>query len=99
MPVPYSAEELCAATREVVARNGLRSCYIRPIVFRGYGEMGLNPLEAPVDVSIACWEWDSYLGEQGKRDGVRVNVSSWQRIRDRKSTRLNSSHLGISYAV
>ena len=80
MPVPYSAEELRAATLELVARNGLRSCYIRPIVYRGYGQMGLNPLEAPVDVTIACWEWGAYLGEEGKRNGVRAKVSSWRRI-------------------
>jgi branched-chain amino acid aminotransferase len=80
MPVPYSAEELRAATLELVARNGLRSCYIRPIVNRGYGQMGLNPLEAPIDVTIACWEWGTYLGEAGKRDGVRAKVSSWRRI-------------------
>ena len=80
MPVPYSAEQLRAATLELVARNGLRSCYIRPIVYRGYGQMGLNPLEAPVDVTIACWEWGAYLGEEGKRNGVRAKVSSWRRI-------------------
>src|SRR5947207_7085808 len=80
MPVPYSAEELRSATLELVARNGLRSCYIRPIVNRGYGQMGLNPLEAPVDVTIACWEWGAYLGEDGKRNGVRAKVSSWRRI-------------------
>jgi branched-chain amino acid aminotransferase len=80
MPVPYSAEELRAATLELVARNGLRSCYIRPIVNRGYGQMGLNPLEAPVDVTIACWEWGAYLGEDGKHSGVRAKVSSWRRI-------------------
>jgi branched-chain amino acid aminotransferase len=80
MPVPYPAERLRAATRELVARNGLRSCYIRPIVFRGYGEMGLNPLEAPVDVAISCWEWGTYLGEEGMRNGVRAKVSSWERI-------------------
>ncbi len=80
MPVPYSAEQLRAATLELVARNGLRSCYIRPIVNRGYGQMGLNPLDAPVDVTIACWEWGAYLGEEGKRDGVRAKVSSWRRI-------------------
>jgi branched-chain amino acid aminotransferase len=80
MPVPYSAEELRAATLELVARNGLRSCYIRPIVNRGYGQMGLNPLEAPVDVTIACWEWGAYLGEDGKNNGVRAKVSSWRRI-------------------
>jgi branched-chain amino acid aminotransferase len=80
MPVPFSTEELRAATLELVARNGLRSCYIRPIINRGYGHMGLNPLEAPVDVTIACWEWGAYLGEEGKRDGVRAKVSSWRRI-------------------
>ncbi len=80
MPVPYSAQELQAATRELVARNNLRSCYIRPIVFRGYGQMGLNPLDAPVDVTIACWEWAAYLGEEGKRNGIRAKVSSWRRI-------------------
>jgi branched-chain amino acid aminotransferase len=80
MPVPYSAEVLRAATRELVARNGLSSCYIRPIVYRGYGSMGLNPLEAPVDVAIACWEWGTYLGEEGMRNGVRAKVSSWRRI-------------------
>jgi len=83
MPVPYAEEELRAATREVVARNGLRSCYIRPIVYRGSGQMGLNPLDAPVDVAIACWEWGAYLGEEGKRKGVRAKVSSWERISPR----------------
>jgi branched-chain amino acid aminotransferase len=80
MPVPFTREQLRAATLELVARNGLRSCYIRPIANRGYGQMGLNPLEAPVDVTIACWEWGAYLGEAGKRDGVRAKVSSWRRI-------------------
>jgi len=80
MPVPYSAQQLREAVLELVARNSLRSCYIRPIVNRGYGQMGLNPLEAPVDVTIACWEWGSYLGEAGKQHGVRAKVSSWRRI-------------------
>ena len=80
MPVPYSEAQLREATRELVARNGLSSCYIRPIVFRGYGSMGLNPLDAPVDVTIACWEWGTYLGEEGMRNGVRAKVSSWERI-------------------
>ena len=80
MDVPYSAEQLRAATLELVARNGLRSCYIRPIVYRGYGPMGLNPLDARVDVTIACWEWGAYLGEEGKSNGVRAKVSSWRRI-------------------
>jgi branched-chain amino acid aminotransferase len=80
MPVRYSVEELRAATRELVARNGLASCYIRPLVYRGYGSMGLNPMEAPVDVAIAAWEWGTYLGEEGMRNGVRAKVSSWRRI-------------------
>ena len=80
MPIPYTLEELRTATHELIARNGLRSCYIRPIAFRGYGQMGLYPLEAPVDVSIAAWEWGAYLGEQGKQRGIRAKVSSWRRI-------------------
>jgi branched-chain amino acid aminotransferase len=80
MPIPYSGEELRTATKELIARNGMRSCYIRPLVFRGYGTMGLFPLDAPVDVCIAAWEWGAYLGEEGKRDGVRAKVSSWRRL-------------------
>ena len=80
MPMPYDVEALRAATHELIARNGLRACYIRPIMFRGYGQMGLNPLDAPVDVTIAVWEWGAYLGEEGKRKGIRAKVSSWRRI-------------------
>ncbi len=80
MPLPYDVDALRAATHELIGRNGLRSCYIRPIAFRGYGQMGLNPLEAPVDVSIAVWEWGAYLGEEGKTNGIRAKVSSWRRI-------------------
>ncbi|MFP5364625.1 MAG: branched-chain amino acid transaminase [Thermoleophilia bacterium] len=80
MPLPYDVEALRAATHELIGRNGLRSCYIRPIAFRGYGQMGLNPLEAPVDVSIAAWQWGAYLGEEGKSKGIRAKVASWRRI-------------------
>ena len=80
MPIPYDGDALRAATLELIGRNGLRSCYIRPLAFRGYGQMGLNPLEAPVDVTIAVWEWGAYLGEEGKRNGIRAKVSSWRRI-------------------
>lgn len=80
MPVSFSAEEIRTAMREVVARNGLSSCYIRPLVYRGYGQLGLNPLDVKVDVAIAAWEWGTYLGEEGKRSGVRAKVSSWRRI-------------------
>jgi branched-chain amino acid aminotransferase len=83
MDIPFTREQLRAATHELIARNELTSCYIRPIVFRGYGQMGLNPLEAPVDVAIATWEWGAYLGESGKTDGVRAKVSSWERISPR----------------
>jgi len=80
MEIPFTREQLRAATLELVARNGLRSCYIRPIVYRGYGSMGLNPLDSCVDVTIACWEGGVYLGEDGASNGVRAKVSSWRRI-------------------
>jgi branched-chain amino acid aminotransferase len=80
MPVPFSREELRRATLDLIGRNGLTSCYIRPLVFRGYGTMGLFPLEAPVDVTIATWKWPAYLGEESKTEGIRAKVSSWRRI-------------------
>jgi branched-chain amino acid aminotransferase len=80
IPIPYAREEIRAVTHELIARNGLPSCYIRPIVFRGYGPMGLFPLENPVEVVIAVWPWGAYLGEEGKRRGIRAKVSSWRRI-------------------
>ena len=80
MPLPYTLDELRTATHELIAANELRECYIRPIAFRGYGQMGLYPLDCPVEVSIAVWHWGAYLGEEGKRDGVRARVSSWRRI-------------------
>jgi branched-chain amino acid aminotransferase len=80
MPIPYSLEELRTATHELIGRNALTSCYIRPLAFRGYGQMGLYPLDAPVDVAIAVWSWGAYLGEEGKRTGIRAKVSSWRRI-------------------
>jgi branched-chain amino acid aminotransferase len=80
LDLPYSVDELRLATHEVIRRNGLDSCYIRPIAFRGYGEMGLYAPTAPVDVMIAVWPWGAYLGEDGKRDGIRATVSSWRRI-------------------
>ena len=80
MDIPFEPEQIRQATLETIARNNLRSCYIRPLVFRGYGTMGLFPLEAPVDVAIAVWEWGAYLGEEGKQKGIRAKVSSWRRI-------------------
>ena len=80
MEVPHSVDELRDATHELIRRNELSSCYIRPIAFRGYGEMGLYAPGTPIDVLIAIWPWGAYLGEEGKRNGVRAKVSSWRRI-------------------
>jgi branched-chain amino acid aminotransferase len=80
MELPYQLEKLREATHELIVRNGLRSCYIRPLVYRGHGPMGLDPLSNPVEVSIAVWEWGAYLGEEAKALGVRAKVSSWRRI-------------------
>jgi branched-chain amino acid aminotransferase len=80
MPVPFSLEQLRSATHELIAANGLTECYIRPIVFRGYGQMGLNPLDCDVSVSIAAWPWGAYLGAEAARQGVRAKVASWRRI-------------------
>jgi branched-chain amino acid aminotransferase len=78
--LPHSGDELREAMHELIRRNGLKSCYIRPIAFRGYGEMGLYAQSAPIDVVIAVWPWGAYLGEEGKKHGVRAKVSSWRRI-------------------
>ncbi|MBA2644294.1 MAG: branched-chain amino acid transaminase [Solirubrobacterales bacterium] len=80
MEVPFSKGEIAAATRDLIARNGLRSCYVRPVVYRGAGPMGLYPLNCPVEVFIAAWEWGAYLGDDGKAKGVRAKVSSWRRL-------------------
>jgi branched-chain amino acid aminotransferase len=80
MDVPYSAGEVIEASKEVVRVNGLDDgCYIRPIVFLGDGEMGLNPLPCRVRVAVAAWSWGTYLGDEGIRNGIRLKVSSWQR--------------------
>ena len=80
MPVPYTLAELRSATHELIASNGMTECYIRPIIFRGYGQMGLNPLDCPVSVSIAVWPWGAYLGEDAALRGIRAKVASWRRI-------------------
>ncbi len=80
MDLPYTKEQLREVTHELIARNGFKSCYIRPLVWRGYGPMGLNPLDNPVEAMVAVWEWGAYLGEEGKRNGVRARVSSYRRI-------------------
>ena len=78
--IGYSTSQLAEAMLELVRVNIMDSCYIRPIVLRGYGEMGVNPLKNPIDVYIACWSWGKYLGEDALAEGVDVCVSSWTRI-------------------
>jgi len=80
MEIPFTHDELREACKAVVRENGLRSAYIRPIAFRGYGEMGLYPLNSPVDVVVAAWSWGTYLGDEGIRSGIRVKTSSFRRI-------------------
>ncbi len=78
--VPFTADALIDATRTVVRVNGLDDgCYIRPLVYLGYGEMGLNPIPCPVNVSIAAWPWGTYLGDEGVTNGVSMKISSWRR--------------------
>ena len=80
LELPHTVEEIGEATRELIRRNGLRSCYIRPLAFRGYGEMGLYAQSSPIEVTVAVWPWGAYLGDEGKRHGIRAKVSSWRRI-------------------
>ena len=79
MEIPYTVEEIIGATKQTVAATGLSSCYIRPIAYLGYGEMGLNTLPCSVDVAIACWPWGAYLGDDAVTKGVRLKTSSWTR--------------------
>ena len=80
MEIPFSLDELVGVTKELIKRNNLKSCYIRPIVFRGYGEMGLFALKAPIEIAIAVWPWGAYLGEKGIKHGIRTKISSFRRI-------------------
>ena len=80
MEIPYSCDELIRATFDVIKANGLKECYIRPLAYRGFGgEMGVNPVANPVEVSIAVWAWGAYLGDDAVTKGVRVTFSSWRR--------------------
>jgi branched-chain amino acid aminotransferase len=79
MEVPYSLDALCQASLDLVRINKLPACYVRPIVLRGYGDAGVNPLKNPIEVYLACWKWGEYLGEDALGAGVEVCVSSWSR--------------------
>ncbi len=80
MELPFSREALTQAVLDTVAKNNLRSCYIRPLVFRGYRQLGVEPRTCPVQVIIAAWEWGAYLGPEALEHGVDVGVSSWRRM-------------------
>jgi branched-chain amino acid aminotransferase len=78
MPLAYGAEELTEVALETIKKNELLSCYIRPIAYRGYGAVGVNPSAAPVDIAIAVWPWDAYLGATALEQGIAVGISSWR---------------------
>jgi len=80
MDLPFSEDQISQAILETVARNGLKSCYIRPLAFRGYGQLGVEPRTCPVNLIIAVWEWGAYLGPEALEQGVNVGVSSWRRM-------------------
>ncbi|MGL4642368.1 MAG: branched-chain amino acid transaminase [Cetobacterium sp.] len=79
MEVPYTKEEFLKAVVDTIKINNLKSGYIRPLVFRGYNQLGVNPAVCPVETIIAAWEWGAYLGEDGLQNGIKVCVSSWRR--------------------
>ena len=80
MDVPYSPAEMNQAILETISVNQLDACYIRPIIYRGYGQLGVNPFPCPVDVAVMVWDWGRYLGSEALENGVDVRVSSWARI-------------------
>ncbi len=80
MRLPYTRDQLIQACLDLVKENGLVQCYIRPIVFSSYGELGVNPLKNDTIGAIACWEWGAYLGDEGMEKGIRCTISSWARI-------------------
>jgi branched-chain amino acid aminotransferase len=80
MELQFSRDQLAQAMVELVLVNGVKHCYIRPVIFRGFGEVGVNPLKNPIEIYLLAWEWGKYLGDDALRQGVDVCVSSWQRI-------------------
>jgi branched-chain amino acid aminotransferase len=95
MDIPYSVEEICQAIIDTIKINGLKQCYIRPVAFRGYGELGVYPLNCPVETVIAAWPWGKYLGEEAIEKGVEVGVSSWRRMAP--DTMPNMAKAGSNY--
>ena len=80
MPLPFTIDEFRAACLELIQANGLPECYLRPICFFGYGELGVAAMDNPVECVIMSWPWGTYLGDEGLRTGIRAKVSSWQRV-------------------
>lgn len=80
LDLPYPVEEFIEATRETIRKNEQEECYIRPIVYYGYGEMGLSPRDSPINAAIAVWPWGAYLGEEGLEKGVETTITEWRRI-------------------
>lgn len=80
MDLPYTREELINATKDLIKTNNLKECYIRPIVYRGYNKLGVNPLGNPVDVALIVWEWGAYLGPEAIEKGIDCIISKWRRI-------------------
>jgi branched-chain amino acid aminotransferase len=80
MELDFSRDQLAQAMVDLVLVNAIKHCYIRPVIFRGYGEAGVNPLKNPIEIYLLAWEWGKYLGEEALRQGVDVCISSWQRI-------------------
>jgi branched-chain amino acid aminotransferase len=80
MDLSYTMDQISEAILETIRANNFKSCYIRPLIYRGYGQLGVNPMPCPVDVAVIVWEWDSFLGDDALAKGVDVGVSSWTRI-------------------
>jgi len=95
MEIPFSVDELCKAIVETVKINNLEMCYIRPVAFRGYGELGVYPMNCPVETVIAAWPWGKYLGEEAIEQGVDVGISSWRRMAP--DTMPNMAKAGSNY--
>ena len=95
MKIPYTVDEICDAIIETVKVNNLKDCYIRPIAFRGYKELGVYPLNCPMDTVIAAWEWGKYLGDEAIENGVDIGVSTWRRMAP--NTLPNMAKAGANY--
>jgi len=95
MDIPYTVDELCQATMDTIKANKLKECYIRPIAFRGYSELGVYPLNCPVETVIAAWGWGQYLGEEAIENGVDLGVSTWRRMAP--DTMPNMAKAGSNY--